>query len=165
MRHRLPLRRYSNKQFMSDLKFSCPSCAQHIQCDESYAGAKLPCPSCAALVRVPVDAPLAIKPAPSEKFEATATTGAGVPGVPTLEENFLEESGTPLPTSPPLTEREQQLAAARAAHPVKPSPMVKPRLSFILSGGAAPVPEENQTAAHHDEHKPHDESGAKSLHE
>jgi len=95
----------------------------------------------------------------------TATTGAGVPVVPTLEENFLEESGTPLPTSPPLTEREQQLAAARAAHPVQPVQNVKPRLSFILSGGAAPVPEENQTALNHGEHKPHDEPGAKTLHE
>ena len=142
---------------MSDLKFSCPSCAQHIQCDESYAGEKIPCPSCASLVRVPTDAPLAVKSPPPTGPAATATVGAGVPGVPTLEENFLEESGTPLPTSPPLTEREQQIAAARAAHPLNPSPAVKPRLSYILSGGQAPPPAENESASHA-EHKPQDAS-------
>jgi hypothetical protein len=149
---------------MSDLKFSCPSCAQHIQCDESYAGERIPCPSCAALVRVPVDAPIVVKTPPPTEPAATATTGGGVPVVPTLEENFLEESGTPLPASPPLTEREQQIAAARAAHPVQPASTVKPRLSFILSGGAAPVPEENHSAVH-PEHKPDDDHHTKTLHE
>jgi hypothetical protein len=151
---------------MSDLKFSCPSCAQHIQCDESYAGEKIPCPACATLVRVPTDAPIVIKPPPPAEPAAAAILGAGVPIIPTLEENFLEKSGTPLPTSPPLTEREQQLAAARAAHPVQPAPIVKPRLSYILSGGEAPVPEENESALHV-EHKPHDHSPpeAKTLSE
>src|SRR5580765_6836654 len=116
---------------MSDLKFTCPSCAQHIQCDQSYAGEKIPCPSCASLVRVPVDAPIVTK-APIPAAVPPAPSGAGVPDVPTLEENLLEESGTPLPTTPPMTEREQQLAAARAAHPVVPVSTVKPRLSYIL---------------------------------
>src|SRR3954471_24771353 len=110
---------------MSDLKFSCPSCGQHVQCNESYAGEKIPCPSCASLIRVPTDAPIAIKPPPPTEPAEAAIVGGGVPGVPTLEENFLEEKGTPLPTSPPLTEREQQLAAARAAHPVVPMAQVK----------------------------------------
>jgi len=139
---------------MSDLKFSCPSCAQHIQCDESYAGDKIPCPNCAAVVRVPTDAPIAIKPPPPTEPAAMAAS-AGVLQVPTLEENFLNEKGAPLPTNPPLTEREQQIAAARAAHPMSPTPVVKPRLSFILSGGQAPVAEENHLASH-PEHKPTD---------
>jgi hypothetical protein len=150
---------------MSDLKFSCPSCAQHIQCDESYAGERIPCPSCASVVRVPTDAPLAVKPPPPTEPAATATVGGGVPDVPTLDENILEESGTPLPTSPPLTEREQQIAAARAAHPVLAMPSVKPRLSYILSGGQAPPPAENESATHV-EHTPPDEShDHKSFHE
>jgi hypothetical protein len=151
---------------MSDLKFSCPACAQHIQCDESYAGEKIPCPSCAALVRVPTDAPVAIKPPPPTEAAAATTVGGGVPGVPTLEENFLTEPGTPLPTSPPLTEREQQLAAARAAHPVLPTPTVKPRLSYILSGGQAPVAEENESALHVEQkHPEHSPEASKTLHE
>jgi hypothetical protein len=150
---------------MSDLKFSCPSCAQHIQCDESYAGERIPCPSCASLVRVPTDAPLVVKSPPPTEPAAAATIGGGVPDVPTLDENLLEKSGTPLPTSPPLTEREQQIAAARAAHPVLAMPPVKPRLSYILSGGQAPPPAENESATHL-EQKPHDEHHEhKSFHE
>jgi hypothetical protein len=149
---------------MSDLKFSCPSCAQHIQCDATYAGEKIPCPSCATVVRVPTDAPIVVKPPPPVEPAVAATIGAGLPVVPTLEENFLEKSGTPLPSSPPLTEREQQLAAARAAHPVVPMPAVKPRLSYILSGGQAPVPEENESALHVEHHQP-DHPDHKTLNE
>ena len=95
---------------MRDLKFSCPTCGQHIQCEESYAGEKIPCPGCAALIRVPTDAPIAIKtPAPvpvaPPRPPAPAAAAPGVGAVPTLEENFLAESGTPVPTAPPLTER------------------------------------------------------------
>jgi hypothetical protein len=81
--------------------------------------------------------------------------------VPTLEDNFLQESGTPTPSSPPMTEREHQIAAARAARPVVPSPTVKPRLSYILSGGEAPVPEENEHATHSEQKNPE----TKSFHE
>lgn len=149
---------------MSDLKFTCPSCAQHIQCDESYAGERIPCPSCASLVRVPVDAPLATT-APIPAAIPPAPTTAGAPDVPTLEENFLQESGTPVPTTPPVTEREQQIAAARAARPVVTTSTVKPRLSYILSGGQAPVPEENESAAHAEPKHAEDSPHAKTLSE
>jgi len=148
---------------MSDLKFSCPSCAQHIRCDESCAGEKLPCPACGSLVRVPVDAPIATKATVAAMTPAPVQTGAA--NVPTLEENFLQEPGVPLPTTPPMTKREQKIAAARAAHPMQPNPAVKPRLSYILSGGEAPVPAENQTASGHGEQKPDDDSGTKTLRE
>jgi hypothetical protein len=138
---------------MNDLKFSCPSCGQHIQCEESHAGEKIPCPACAAVIRVPAEAAIVTK-TPAPVMAPPITSGVpGIGAVPTLEENFLAESGTPLPTAPPLTEREQQLAAARAAHPVAPNPQVKPRLSFILSGGAAPIQQENESALHSVEQK------------
>jgi len=38
---------------MSEFKFSCPHCNQHIQCDESYGGAPLQCPSCHTEIRIP----------------------------------------------------------------------------------------------------------------
>ena len=152
---------------MSDLKFSCPSCAQHIQCDESYAGERIPCPNCATLVRVPVDAPLAPTKPVAEDIPQ-APPGPGAAAVPTLEENFSKGSETPLPTTPPMTEREKQIAAARAERPVVPAPVVKPRLSYILSGGQAPVAEENESAAHtepkHPEH-PEEAPHEKTLHE
>lgn len=43
---------------MTELKFDCPSCGQHIQCSPECANQNVPCPACAALIRVPVDAQL-----------------------------------------------------------------------------------------------------------
>jgi len=49
---------------MKELKFNCPSCGQHIQCDWKYAGENVPCPGCAALIRVPLDGDVADVPSP-----------------------------------------------------------------------------------------------------
>jgi len=38
---------------MSDFKFSCPHCDQHIACDTSLSGRQLQCPACHHLIRVP----------------------------------------------------------------------------------------------------------------
>jgi len=121
------------------------------------------------VVRVPVDAPI-VTNAPIPAAVPPMTPTGGTPAVPTLEDNFLQENGTPVPTAPPVTEREQQLAAARAAHPVAPTSTIKPRLSFILSGGQAPVREDNERATDL-EHKPPKEnppgehSSEESFHE
>jgi len=151
---------------MSDLKFSCPSCGQHIQCDQGFAGEKIPCPGCATLIRVPSDAAIVTKTPDPVANPLGTGVATGLTDVPTLEDNFLaSSSGAPPSPDRPLTEREQQIAEARAAHPVLPTPAVKPRLSYILSGGEAPVPEENQSALkveHKNSDHPPDE---KSLHE
>lgn len=145
---------------MSDLKFTCSSCAQHIRCDESYANERIPCPHCGTVVRVPADAPRV-------SDDSTPTAAPNVPAaastltVPTLEENFANDSA-PVATPPPITEREQQIAAARAAHPVGAIAAVKPRLSYILSGGQAPVAKENESALPPEPHAP---AHSKSLSE
>ena len=41
---------------MTELKFDCPSCGQHIQCSPECANQNVPCPACASLIRVPADA-------------------------------------------------------------------------------------------------------------
>lgn len=38
---------------MSDIKFACPHCRQHVQCDESHSGRKVACPNCKASLRIP----------------------------------------------------------------------------------------------------------------
>src|SRR5690242_20026958 len=119
---------------MSDLKFTCASCGQHIQCDEDYANERIPCPNCGTVVRVPVDAPIVPQTPVAAAVPPAPPTTNGLE-VPTLEENFSHESGAPVAATPPMTEREQQIAAARAARPVIPQPAVKPRLSYILNGG------------------------------
>jgi ribosomal protein S27E len=139
---------------MSELKFSCPSCGQHVQCDISHAGENIPCPSCAQLIRVPHQGDVVkVKPTANEnpfavdeeKVSYTSTQEPGKEKVPTLGEDLEQHSDEPGESKVPVTEREQQLAAARA-HTTEPVTHVKPRLSFILSGGQAPAPEENESA-------------------
>lgn len=38
---------------MSDLKFSCPQCQQHLQCNEQFSGREIQCPGCNHLIRIP----------------------------------------------------------------------------------------------------------------
>jgi phage FluMu protein Com len=41
------------KYFMSDFKFSCPTCGQHLKCDEGLSGRQISCPKCKTVVTVP----------------------------------------------------------------------------------------------------------------
>jgi hypothetical protein len=107
------------------------------------------------LIRVPSSGKVvsATPPAAGEEkasYTPTKPERSSSGEVPTLEENFAgkTEGGQP------VTEREQQLAAARAQHSGQGTTYVKPRLSFILSGGQAPAPEENEAALAHEEKKP-----------
>ncbi len=38
---------------MSDIKFSCPHCTQHIACDGDYAGLSIACPGCGKSMVIP----------------------------------------------------------------------------------------------------------------
>ena len=51
---------------MSELKFSCPHCGQHILCEEQLAGREIQCPSCQQVLQVP-RAPGKNQPAPPER--------------------------------------------------------------------------------------------------
>ena len=62
---------------MSDIKFACPNCQQHIQCGAGYAGLEIPCPTCQVKMTVPtpVGAPApaaAIAPAPALRIGSAA---------------------------------------------------------------------------------------------
>jgi hypothetical protein len=48
---------------MSDLKFSCPHCQQHIEAESGYAGIQINCPSCQGALIVP-GTPLPAPPPP-----------------------------------------------------------------------------------------------------
>ncbi len=39
--------------FVTDFKFACEHCGQHIQCSEHYAGQQINCPACRKLIQVP----------------------------------------------------------------------------------------------------------------
>src|SRR5687768_12730950 len=60
---------------MSDIKFSCPQCQQHIQAEPAYAGMEISCPACHARMMVP-GRPVAIPPPPTA-VAATACPSCG----------------------------------------------------------------------------------------
>ena len=39
---------------MSEFKFSCPKCDQHLQCDERLGGRQIQCPACQHLISIPL---------------------------------------------------------------------------------------------------------------
>jgi DNA-directed RNA polymerase subunit RPC12/RpoP len=52
---------------MSDFKFECPHCQQHLQCDEQFSGRQIQCPKCGHLIRIP--------PVPGKTAEYKAESG------------------------------------------------------------------------------------------
>jgi DNA-directed RNA polymerase subunit RPC12/RpoP len=57
-----------DQQLVRDVTFSCPSCSQHIACDESYRGHQVQCPTCNAEILVPSSSPPPI-PADASKTQ------------------------------------------------------------------------------------------------
>jgi hypothetical protein len=116
---------------MSEFKFACPACSQHIAGDERWAGLQIKCPACQADMMVPqLEAPPAPAPAPSQLSFATATVPSGQ-AAPT------SPAPTPISPAPASTPVRLTLSAARApaapAAPTPPAP-VPPR------PGAGPAP-------------------------
>jgi hypothetical protein len=67
---------------MSDIKFACPHCDQHIACDESHGGRVLQCPACLGAMRIPQVARVAT---PDQLRLAASAPGAGhTPLYPTV---------------------------------------------------------------------------------
>jgi DNA-directed RNA polymerase subunit RPC12/RpoP len=52
---------------MSEFKYACPVCGQHMMCDESHAGSVMDCPTCFQKIVAPQ------APAPGSKFILTGT--------------------------------------------------------------------------------------------
>jgi len=61
------MRHTQTKGLMSDFKFSCPQCQQHLQCDEQFAGREIQCPGCHHLIRIP--------PVPGKTAQYTPESG------------------------------------------------------------------------------------------
>ena len=100
---------------MKELKFICPSCGQHIQCDCQHAGENVPCPSCAVLVRVPLggevtdvpdsqpeSSPFSSMTGESETVSYTRTDPAGDGEKESPGESAVSTPVTPLTANPTL---------------------------------------------------------------
>jgi hypothetical protein len=115
---------------MNEIKFSCPSCKQHIQCDPSHIGENVPCPGCATLIRVPGLAELAESPIAENEdvFAMSLTTSAEkvsyAPAQPTdnppekPSEQFAPNGDSSDNSASPSSETgaEQKTAAVAASH-------------------------------------------------
>jgi len=168
---------------MSELKFSCPACGQHISCSPAYCDHAIHCPNCRTEIRVPCSAnpnlnpvttasktPLAISsadgtngtdkttPAANEKelhcrcpvcqskLRIPASAAAQSADIFPAAELVMKSSASlnepgpakpagpadSVPATPPMTEREQKIAAERAARAVSLYPKMKPRLDLVL---------------------------------
>jgi hypothetical protein len=58
---------FKSKGSMSEFKFGCPKCEQHLQCEEQFAGREIQCPHCHHLIRIP--------PAPGKTAQFTPESG------------------------------------------------------------------------------------------
>ncbi len=38
---------------MSEFKFECPHCQQHLACDEQFSGRQIKCPGCNHVINIP----------------------------------------------------------------------------------------------------------------
>jgi hypothetical protein len=54
---------------MSDFKFSCPHCDQHLQCDDRLGGKQIQCPACNHLIVIP--------PSPAQLAQGEYTPESG----------------------------------------------------------------------------------------
>ncbi len=50
---------------MSEIKFACPHCSQHIACDDLYCGERIDCPGCGRVLFIPLQAAFNPPPAAS----------------------------------------------------------------------------------------------------
>jgi len=82
---------------MSDIKFACPHCQQHIQAEPGYAGLQITCPACHGSMVVPGQAP-APQPVPVFSTASTAAPAyAPPPPAPAPAAAGCPSCGAPLP--------------------------------------------------------------------
>ena len=199
---------------MTDLKFECPACGQHMECDRACSGDVIHCPKCCAELRIPFRPPkplpgsieraelLHVATSPPNTHATSANGAAQEPTAAAASPDAVQHADVTCPVcqsqlrvrpaairksggSPPIAEllhkaatgtgsaadlsthdrvgtqassetsfeeREKQIAAAREAHPIQLYSAQKPRLEYVLSGGAAPVktaePEKSKIPEH-----------------
>jgi DNA-directed RNA polymerase subunit RPC12/RpoP len=78
---------------MSEFKFSCPHCEQHLQCDEQLSGRQIQCPKCNHLIKVP--------PVPGHTADYTPQSGLTwntfIPGAVEPPQDLSIEKAIPKP--------------------------------------------------------------------
>lgn len=71
---------------MSEFKFSCSHCGQHIKCDDQFSGRQIQCPACNVMIRIP--------PAPGKTADFKPQSGM-------TWDTFMPKSGKSAPGQNP----------------------------------------------------------------
>ncbi len=117
------------------------------------------CPSCHAELRVPAES-LEQPPGTLVSTEVVRPSPAQPTPAPVAAKSEAQSSES---SKGDAVERERKIAAAREHVKIQPNATVKPRLSYILTGGEAPAKADN--SAVHDPVPEADDSNLRSLSE
>jgi hypothetical protein len=117
------------------------------------------CPSCHAELRVPAES-LEQPPGTLVSTEVVRPSPAQAPPAPVTAKSEAESSES---STGDAAERERKIASAREHMKIQANPTVKPRLSYILTGGEAPAKADNNAV--HDPVPEADDSNLRSLSE
>ena len=116
---RFPSRKCAESTFfrlvMSDIKFSCPQCQQHIQAEEGYAGMEISCPVCNARMLVP-----GTRPAPAPVPVPVPVSSAQAPPPPVSRVSVSRAPAAP-PQAATGTRFQPGGAAAARTQPARPA--------------------------------------------
>ena len=81
---------------MSEFKFNCPHCDQHLKADEQFSGRQIQCPNCNHLIRIPPVPGHTADYNPQSGMTWNTYIGTGQPEPPATP---------PLPPNPPPDEK------------------------------------------------------------
>lgn len=101
---------------MAEMKFTCPSCGQHITCDEQWGGHQIPCPVCQKPLVVPISRPAAAPSAPPPRNSLvpevpTARSPKLALGTTKQEEGAAPQKNIPIRNLAPPPEKKKSILA------------------------------------------------------
>ena len=115
---------------MSEFKFNCPTCGQHILANENWVSRKINCPSCNSRIAVP---PPAKEPKKAKPGVPPGSIGrgsrSGPPGGPVQTERALKEAGAvsaPVPAPAALKKAGEEVKAPKAKGERTAAPLLPP---------------------------------------
>jgi DNA-directed RNA polymerase subunit RPC12/RpoP len=129
---------------MSEFKYACPVCGQHIKCDSSQAGSQMECPTCFQKITVPQ--------APStdeQKFIITGTKKGERPAPTIPQDRVVVAMGNKIPMAALVALLVLACAAGAAVFLFrgkifKSSDTVAPTNEVVSGSGVTPAPAKTQ---------------------
>jgi hypothetical protein len=124
---------------MSEFKFSCPHCGQHMQATAEYSGQQIPCPACQKLLVVPPSpaAPASNMPAPAPAAKHSQGIGASPFAPPPVAR--LSVASTTVTSQAGAAEAAAQMTVFQGARSIKRKTPYGTIIGGVISVGALGV--------------------------